>query len=228
MRSLRYAENLLLDSCGWKVGNGASILAGSHKWVFGSFPVFCSNVLLRSGSTWKVNDFIDPISNTWNVFKVCRSFIASDAAKILSLEILEDFGSDHLFWKHTKSGCFTAKSGYACLQSRSGVEDSLSPHFSGMGHSFFKFLWAMNIPPKWTIFLWKILHNSLADKVSLRHRQMLDVSWCLWRDCNVEEDLYHIFRVCPLVVMVWRGCTLGLQSNFDGSISVQDWILFCI
>ncbi|XP_056692017.1 uncharacterized protein [Spinacia oleracea] len=158
-----------------------------------------SNLLLKGciwkvASNWKVNHFIDPSGTSWNHARINASFKFEDALHI-----------------------FTVKSAYAML-----AQDDMSISYNRAPSEFYKNLWSLKIPPKWTLFIWKLLHNGIATKSNLQSRgiQMAD-------DCdfceNGEENIQHIFRFCTIEQQVWRDGFLAIHSEFKETISFEDW-----
>ncbi|XP_021718568.1 uncharacterized protein LOC110686259 [Chenopodium quinoa] len=105
------------------------------------------------------------------------------------------------------------------------LQQQLSPSSTPSAtDSFWKVLWSLQLQSKWKLFLWKLLHRALAVKVELNHRGVLiqDVFCDL---CSTEpEDLQHLFRMCASARSIWRGGCLGIRSEFNGDLSLSDWI----
>lgn len=202
-------------------------MAGLDRWVEGEVPLLRSDVCLADVVRWKVSHFLDSSAVAWDRRKILQSFAMPYCFKILAMELPAVREEDFLVWSGTQSGLYSVKSGYAFLQGKSSawVEAQEGHHHSRLG--FFKFLWALSLPPKWKIFVWRILHQGLADKTTLGRRGIVSDGLCGW--CmSGEEDLFHIFRGCRLAVSVWRDGLLQLSFVNADPIPVQDWIIACI
>ncbi|XP_056691659.1 uncharacterized protein [Spinacia oleracea] len=192
MRGIGRATNLLLQGCDWKIGNGKTVVAGRDRWVKDRVPVFKSSVTLQNARNWKVNHFILPNGPGWNLDRVNSCFEFDDARRIVEMELPAGDSADFLYWRFHKSGKFTVKTAYAMLAMEDYGQNPYHRH-----QDFFKILWALKILPKWKLFLWKLLHNSIATKVNLGRRgTQLEVTcdYCQ----NGNEDSQHLFRFCDL------------------------------
>ncbi|XP_056688032.1 uncharacterized protein [Spinacia oleracea] len=198
MRGLRRAENLLLQGCAWKVGDGRHIRVGKDNWVHGKVPVFASHIRLTDARLWTVSHFIQSSEIRWDAALVRRSFDNCDANAILSVELPSESIPDRLYWPKNTVGNFTVKTGYAFLQEQNiGQDPNLGFRHNNRLVPFFKLLWALKILPKWKLFIWKIMVDGIPVKVNLERRGiMLDVNCDLCSDhC---EDAQHTFRLCKL------------------------------
>lgn len=83
-----------------------------------------------------------------------------------------------------------------------------------------KKVWHLKLPPKWALFLWKLLHRILPVKTILLSRG-IHVNRLCPRCFGAEETLEHLCFQCPFAKHIWRG------SNFDEGeeeLSVADWL----
>ncbi|XP_021728391.1 uncharacterized protein LOC110695470 [Chenopodium quinoa] len=85
-----------------------------------------------------------------------------------------------------------------------------------------KILWRVNIPPKWSLFLWKLLLNGLAVKANLHHRGIPVQVGCDFY--GEEEDFQHLFRECVVAQYVWNNCSLIFNLNLAESTPLRQWI----
>lgn len=71
---------------------------------------------------------------------------------------------------HSKNGCFTVKSAYFVA----AVFDKFPGGVGRVSVELWKRLWACNLPPKYALFLWKVLHPIIAVKDSLKRRNIVN------------------------------------------------------
>ncbi|GFY85043.1 hypothetical protein Acr_03g0018170 [Actinidia rufa] len=70
--------------------------------------------------------------------------------------------------------------------------------------------WALQIPPKYSLFIWKAIHHILAVKVSLLRRNIMAEAAC--PICSLpEESIEHLLFSCPQARLFWRASPLGLH-----------------
>ncbi|XP_056691844.1 uncharacterized protein [Spinacia oleracea] len=197
MRGLRRAENLLLQGCDWKVGDGKNIRAGRDRWVHGKVPVFTSHIRLTDAKWWTVSHFIESSEFRWNAALIRSSFDNNDANAILSVELPSESVPDRLYWSNNNGGKFTVKTSYAFLQEQIIDRETILGFRQNRFVPFFKLLWALKILPKWKLLIWKIMVDGIPVKANLDRRGiMLNVNCDLCND--VCEDAQHMFRLCNL------------------------------
>lgn len=81
----------------------------------GSVPSINSNITLLDAVRWRINQFIDPISKSWNRLEVFKAISAPDCYKILAMELPSSQEDDFFIWKDTSLGHFSVKSGNVFL-----------------------------------------------------------------------------------------------------------------
>lgn len=92
-----------------------------------------------------------------------------------------------MFWGHTRNWVFLVKSAYfqAIYAKHSGVVGIVP------------FLCGLNLPPKFALFLWKIIHYILAVNDGLRRRNIVLDTHCLL--CGGDpKTIDHCFLECPI------------------------------
>ncbi|XP_021838383.2 uncharacterized protein [Spinacia oleracea] len=88
-------------------------------------------------------------------------------------------------------------------------------------------LWSINLLPKRKLFISKLLHYGIATKANLGRRGIHVSTSC--EMCNsADEDSQHLFRFCYFARDVWRWGSLAIHSNFNETMSFQEWFLFYI
>lgn len=109
---------------------------------------------------------------------------------------------DQLVWKLTKDWRYSVKSGYYKVVSEKLV---ISPIREHNRRDVWKRLWKLNIPPKWALFIWKLLHRILPVRVILRSRG-IETAVCCPRCLVEEESIEHLCFQCLLILILVRRC----------------------
>ena len=131
----------------------------------------------------KVQDLFIPTTTLWNLPLLHSLFRHEDAQRIMRLRPSITGAEDRLYWRYSKTGSYTVKSGYH-LQRQIDFEQENSPTttphnqlslVSSSSHTqtrnqLLQKLWRCNIPPKIKIFWWKVLHNGLPVADNLKRR----------------------------------------------------------
>ncbi|XP_056697937.1 uncharacterized protein [Spinacia oleracea] len=165
--------------------------------------------------TWKVIHFILRSGLGWDHAKIKDSFEFEDSRRIVAMELPLSTEDDFIYWRYHKSGKFTVKSAYAML-----ISEDLTLSYNTPPSDFYKNLWSLKIPPKWKLFIWKLLHNGIATKVRLHLRGIQMEVVCDFC-ANGEEDIQHIFRFETIVQQVWRDELLAIHSEINETTSFK-------
>lgn len=137
-----------------------------------------------------------------------------DASKILATHIPKDGAEDELDWKFTKSGNYSAKSGYWFLNPNSSINQSEK--------QFWRFIWNSGIFPKWKHFLWKIAVKAIPTASNLTKRQIyVDLNCKFCKQESEDED--HLLKNCKFTQRIWAS-TMGIKVISDIDTPIKDWI----
>ncbi|XP_074267199.1 uncharacterized protein LOC141590510 [Silene latifolia] len=150
---------------------------------------------------------------------------------ILAVPVPPVDSMDMLYWKATKTGKYSIKSGYAIAFANLWEKKASSTDLNRMDPITISFckqrLWRLPISAKWKVFLWKILSDSLPCGAAAMKRNLnwnFNCRFCLSETDNIES-LNHLFRDCPTSSRIWLGSPLGIRSNVGNNISIQRWII---
>ncbi|XP_074300753.1 uncharacterized protein LOC141632069 [Silene latifolia] len=151
--------------------------------------------------------------------------------KILATYIPCHPSNDSFYWKLSKHGAFTVKSGYyadamALTDGRTSTAD-----LSRMSATIVAFcrskLWKLPISNKLKVFLWKFMANALPVGSEFLKRKMNWRSFCTLCDGSSPcvESISHLFRDCSFAKALWFGCPLGLRITGGVDIDVRVWVI---
>ena len=117
-----------------------------------------------------VKDGIILLSNNPNSLSI--TLPSSIVYEIISTPLnLNSQSTDNYSWKPAKNGVFSIKSCYALLLHMSmNCSDSVSKNFL--------WIWKLQIHTRFKLFLWQIMHNSLATSVKLFKRKIINSPTC--------------------------------------------------
>ncbi|XP_056698590.1 uncharacterized protein [Spinacia oleracea] len=219
-RGLYKAQSKFQEGLVWKIGTGNKVLASRMAWVQGTVPEVRSNQLIGPSSKWRVSEFIDRGSSAWKSELVRNRFVWKDACAILAMEVPKGEMEDIRYWKYTKSGRFTLKSGYDFLFNKYAEDTRILDDNELV---VLRIIWKMNIIPKWKLFIWKIFYNGLAVKANLARRGMDCDPGCSYCG-NREEDLNHVLRLCSVAQLSWTTCSLHIDPSENESCTINDWV----
>ncbi|XP_020421443.1 uncharacterized protein LOC109949733 [Prunus persica] len=110
-------------------------------------------------------------------------------------------------WHFTKYGGYTVKSGYdlAIKLRRNGVIGKKGKgecsNQSGQSGPW-KHIWALQVPPKIQMFIWRCYRNVLAVRENLRRRRVDVEADCLLCGNNGKTEVHLFFR-CEIARLFW-------------------------
>ncbi|KAI8031220.1 hypothetical protein LOK49_LG01G01033 [Camellia lanceoleosa] len=140
---------------------------------------------------------------------------------ILHIYLPSSSVSDRIIWKTTTSGEYSVKSGYL---SAVGIETSQNSVGAEVWIAFWKHRWKLDIPPKWSLFVWKLFHRILLVRALLLRRGIILQAMC--PICKkAEESLEHFCFQFPISKYVCRGTKLGLDFDVGEELLVQEWFI---
>lgn len=82
--------------------------------------------------------------------------------------------------------------------------------------------WKLDIPPKYLLFVWRLLHGAIPTTEILQQHH-LQVSQHCYLCSASEESLLHVFVFCPFSRAVWFGSSLSLLANTDHT-DIISWL----
>ena len=164
-------ETLKLGLC-WHIGDDQSVRIHSDPWVplSGSFQVFSARDCLDPNE--RISILISEESYMWNREVIHSLFSDWDAKLICSIPLPPRRKPDRLFWNATTTGLFSVRSAYFLQFQRRAAEVEGECSSVGREKMFWKFLWALSLPPKVKVFLWRACIGILPTHDLLWHCHM--------------------------------------------------------
>jgi ribonuclease HI len=205
-RSICYGMQLIKYGARWSVGDGKKIKVSTDRWIPdfspGSFRLLAP---LPNGAT--VDFLLSEDSCSWDA-SVVRSIFEEDVAnQVLQIPISRRGGEDFISWPHTRFGDYTVASGYSLARSEKFYLDRSKQ--GGGAHSstqadgsLWKKLWAIKVPGKMKINLWRFAHNCLPSGDQLCRRHIPASAHCIY--CNRLETIEHVLLFCQYAREVWE------------------------
>ncbi|XP_074291441.1 uncharacterized protein LOC141618237 [Silene latifolia] len=144
----KYRKDLPVPASRSKVSHPSFLWSGLCRTAFAFAP----------GFSWKLGNgsSVDLLTSPWvngtSPSSPCANFILAMEPPHIDID-------DFLYWKYTEDGVYTVRSGYDFLLSR--ISFSCSPSF----YSAFpwKVLWGLRFSPKFSLLVWRIVHNILPS-----------------------------------------------------------------
>lgn len=222
--SLLEGRSLIKEGTQWNVVNGESIQFWDDQWVPGIVGGKVSVLDNHLKEPLKVADFIDPLTKEWNRVKLKKCIPEAEVQAVCKIPISCSSFPDRFIWRHTKTGEYTVKSGYA--QRRLNllkVNPALpSCSFTPSGRMWNK-LWSIPTAPKVRMFMWKVVRNWVACRENLFRRKCSPNPTC--QICNdASESIEHLLFHCPWSKAVWFGSGKAFWVFHNEIRAVDKWM----
>ncbi|MBA0635553.1 hypothetical protein Godav_025402 [Gossypium davidsonii] len=210
---------MISDGILWRVGNGASINIWNDPWLPGRennrIPV---NEIKPPWST--VIQLMNEVDSTWNR-ELIHNLVDDDTAnRILAIPISESRLEDMLVWKFDGSGEYTVRSGYRVL-----ITDYLQSnlHMSSTNEEykiFYMDRWALHIPEKIKIHVWRLFNNMVPHYENLARRMLCGEAVCPL--CKEDfETTEHLLGSCRVLRTIWTSLQVQIPP-LDASLDYKD------
>lgn len=131
--------------------------------------------------------------------------------KILEIKPSKLNASDSYAWLPSKSGLYTAKSGY---YSRLNVEPEIPVQQQERDFNWMSTIWNIKSPPKQRFFLWKVMRGAVPVGQNLRERNINVNAACPF--CGEDESTQHLFFTCTFASQIWS------LAPFKSSLNLSD------
>lgn len=147
-------RDIIVNSAGWKVGNGTSINVWDKLWLSCTTQMRPMGPAPREFLNLTVSDLLLPGRNEWNLEMIQR-FLPFEEQKILAIKLSLIGAPDKLSWLSTTSGDYSTKPGYAAvLFSRmEDLEDDTEAPTEGPPFDWKNHVWKLQTTPKIKLFI---------------------------------------------------------------------------
>ena len=208
-RSILKGIALLKEGLIVRVGNATSINIWRDAWIARDEM---RTLLSHRGHCLltRVCELIDPDTQAWNEDLV-RAIFKEEEGKIILATPLRTDHEDVYAWHFDSKGMFSVISAYKVyVQNRDGGLPSASTPLQRDWE--WKELWRLPCQPKIQQFMWRLAHNSLRLKLSMKRRGIDCDTLCLC--CRrLDEDGAHLFLKCKTHKSVWRSLQLERERQ---------------
>jgi hypothetical protein len=224
-RSILKASWVLKKGCYWTIGNGVDVDIWEDNWIHhqGSTSTWSKKPPQTEKNT--VQELMDVHSNSWDDNLINQLFLPIEAQKILQIPIMDKAYNDVLTWPGTLDGNYTVKTGYQAIMEWENNKTRDSPSTSASQDDIWQKVWALNVPPKHSHLLWRILNGALPVKSNLFKKGVRCDPMCP-RCYNQVETIHHVFLDCEWSKHVWFSSTLSINQHHNKFNSFFDWFDF--
>ena len=198
-RSILKGVDLLKEGIIWRVGDGTNIKVWEDPWIPEGDTRRPRSLPGHSPITL-VADLLNPNTEGWDEALVRDLFQEEDAKAILSISICEGM-EDNFAWHFDQRGIFSVKSSYkigVMLRDRRLGRDAASSKENSANSTVkfdWKHVWSLKAANKVKMFVWRLAHNSLANRMKIKKLGVdLDTRCPVCHRLN--EDGGHTFLKC--------------------------------
>lgn len=190
------AKEELVKGFRWVLGDGKDIVATKDPWLRQKANFVVEDSHRYAGRSELVSTLVDADTRSWRVNIIQHLFLEEDALAIVNTPIPQREVKDRVAWVSTKTGQYTAKSGYHYWVERN-LGSNVIHHHEG-----WKKIWKLNIPHKLKIFLWHFCRNTMPIRWRIRSRGIIVPITCPLCNNDVEYML-HLFFDCNFAADCW-------------------------
>lgn len=187
-----------------RIGNGATTSIWEDAWLRSERTGrIITTRPISSTFLDKVEDIIDWDIDCLNTSLIYQCLWPIDRDRIFQVPIGLVTTPDCLYWSHSKTGKFTLHSCYhMILDSKLRAKETKAGAFSGVTSIYWKWLWAICLPPKIRVLLWRACIDILPVGAELTRRKITSNLFCHF--CRThEETTVHLFFHCSTSARVW-------------------------
>ena len=197
-RGICIGRDLLKTQLGRAIGTGKDTRIWQDPWISLSKPVTPMGPATQTSHDLTVADLICPFSNSWIKEKI-QLLLPEYEAEILEIRPSKRGAQDRFIWLLTKSGDYSAKSGYLAANIQ---EEKLSQSPPTFEFDWLREIWNIKTSPKIKLFLWKAMKQALPTGENLKSRGINLAAVC--PHCGEEETNTHQFFHCSYAMSIWE------------------------
>ncbi|KAH1047759.1 hypothetical protein J1N35_038543 [Gossypium stocksii] len=170
----------------------------------------------------------DVESNTWNEEVIYRLVDGDQAKRIFNIPLASSKSHDMLVWRHEATGEYSMKSGYRVLVTEKLQNTDYNLSIADKYKDFFKLLWALHLPTKVKIHMWRLFNNYVPHFSNLI-KQRLYVGEACPVCKEAPEDSDHLMWSSGVLQQLWASLNItiapaGITSNCkDRLIRLKKW-----
>ncbi|CAN1140139.1 Putative ribonuclease H protein At1g65750 [Linum perenne] len=180
------------------MGDGEPINLSSDPWIPQLPPM---SIQVDTGPFEVAADWIREDTREWDRNPISQYCPQYQTELICQIPIGPRGMKDEWKWKYDKEGKFSVKSAYHA--SRESTTSSAQTGLSFDTSAGWKWIWALNLPPKILFFIWRCCNNTMATKANLLRRQCAPNPIC--EVCsNYAETLHHCLFSCRAAIRLWN------------------------
>ncbi|XP_031091035.1 uncharacterized protein LOC115996030 [Ipomoea triloba] len=206
-RSIMAAHGLICNGVRRRIGDGKSTLIWGHPWLPDDPSPMIYSVMPEQLNGLLVSGLVDTVSGECDVAILNDIFTQEDVSRILRVPLSPSY-EDSWYWFGDPIGTYSVKNGYK----------TITGEFGDTPGTFNKWatLWKIKIPPKWKMFLWRALSDTLPVASNLVIKRVEIDPTCSM--CGLaHEDVMHAFVLCDFSKLVWHESTLILPPVMGDS-----------
>lgn len=217
-RGICLGKELLKSHMGKVIGNGMSTLIWDDPWISLTSPSRPMGPPTVATQSLTVSHLICPTSLEWNKEKI-KQILPDLEDEILEIKPSKLGADDAYAWLPSKSGIYTAKSGY--YSSINAHETNLQQDIN-KDVNWMKNVWHIHSSPKTKFFLWKALRGALPVGENLKLRKINETATCPF--CGENESTLHLFFTCRFAKQVWDSAPFKAPLQFNRITSFREGI----
>ncbi|XP_074297173.1 uncharacterized protein LOC141627867 [Silene latifolia] len=211
LKSVIWGSDLIYNNIAWTIGSSSRLNAWTSRWIEGySLRDLCGDFIdAPTNATFLVGDLHD------NHRRSDFSSFGFDPGEGVKKKILATYipcqpSDDSFYWKLSKHGDFTVKSGYYAAVEGLSIGSNSAADRSRMSATIVAFckskLWKLPISIKLRVFLWKFMANALPVGSEFLKRNMHWRSTCSLCEGSSPcvESISHLFRDCSFAKALWN------------------------
>ncbi|CAN1820450.1 LINE-1 retrotransposable element ORF2 protein [Linum perenne] len=194
--------------------SGRQIRIFTDPWI-PSIPGFRLN---RQGNDdMRADEWINEEGTEWNLEEVSEYCNQTEINAIMRIPVGTKDGSDSWVWHFDKNGMFSVKSAYHALRGDHNMGIPMESR-----DRKWKWLWNLEIPPKFKFFIWRASNNALATARNLWRRKCGDSPVCQLCQRH-EENIIHCLFECSHSAQTWRKLIPAISLPEEYKL-ILDWI----
>lgn len=137
--------------------------------------------------------------NQWDLDKLQQHFRVEDIEIIQKIPLPSQYSKDEVMWHFDKKGEYSTKSGY---QLALKINCPKAPSSSNNSSKNWNALWALDLPEKVKIFMWKAALNIMPIAENLWKRKIIKEPICQRCRKGVETISHALFE-CKVSKKIW-------------------------